>query len=145
MNNKYKLFGKEISGIFTIPSGIVNTEIEVLEKIGNEIPEIGILTTKSIGPEPREGNKEPILVQHAPFSFMNSVDLTNPGADEFAKKLQKVKIPKQKNILNYREWRNGSKRIGDRQFGRDNKKSSTRILYKLWPRVNDKRCYSKRK
>ncbi|MDI6883029.1 MAG: nitronate monooxygenase [Patescibacteria group bacterium] len=99
MESKHKLFGKKISGIFTIPSGIVNTEIEVLEKIGNEIPEIGILTTKSIGPKPREGNKEPIIAQYAPFSFINAVGLTNPGADEFAKKLQKVKIPGDKFLL----------------------------------------------
>lgn len=99
MKNKYELFGKEISGIFTIPSGIVSTEVEVLEKIGNEIPEIGILTTKSIGPEPKEGNKEPIIAQYAPFSFINAVGLTNPGVDEFAKKLQKAKIPDDKFLL----------------------------------------------
>ncbi|MFH1461299.1 MAG: tRNA-dihydrouridine synthase [Patescibacteria group bacterium] len=99
MKNKYKLFGKEISGIFTIPSGIVSTEIEVLGKIGNEIPEIGILTTKSIGPRPKEGNKEPIIAQYAPLSFINAVGLTNPGADEFAKKLRGAKIPKDKFLL----------------------------------------------
>ena len=71
----------------------------MLEKIGNEIPEVGILTTKSIGPEPRKGNKEPILAQYAPFSFINAVGLTNPGADEFAKKLQKAKIPDNKFLL----------------------------------------------
>ncbi len=49
---------KEISGPFTIPSGIVATEVSVLEKIANEIPEIGILTTKSIGLEKREGNRD---------------------------------------------------------------------------------------
>ncbi len=99
MKSKYKLFRKEISGIFTIPSGIVSTEIEVLEKIGNEIPEIGILTTKSIGRESKEGNKEPIIAQNAPFSFINAVGLTNPGVDEFAKKLQRVKIPDDKFLL----------------------------------------------
>lgn len=99
MEKKDELFGREISGIFTIPSRIVNTEIEVLEKIGNEIPEIGILTTKSIGLEQRKGNKEPILAQYAPFSFINAIGLTNPGADEFAKKLQRVKIPRDKFLL----------------------------------------------
>ncbi len=99
MKNKHKLFRKEISGIFTIPSGIVSTEIEVLEKIGNEIPEIGILTTKSIGLKPKKGNEEPIITQYAPFSFINAVGLTNPGVDEFAKKLQKAKIPGDKFLL----------------------------------------------
>ena len=48
---------------FTIPSGIVTTEVSCLERIAQEIPEIGILTTKSIGPEPRAGNREPIFAQ----------------------------------------------------------------------------------
>ncbi|MDD5147467.1 MAG: tRNA-dihydrouridine synthase [Candidatus Daviesbacteria bacterium] len=99
MKSKYELFGKKISGIFTIPAGIVNTEAEVLEKIGNEIPEIGILTTKSIGPIPRAGYKEPIVAQYAQSSFINAVGLTNPGVDEFVRKLSKVKIPKNKFLL----------------------------------------------
>jgi len=96
---KYKILNKEISGPFTIPSGIVTTEVSILEKIANEIPEIGILTTKSIGIEPREGNKEPIVAQYAPFSFINAVGLRNPGAEEFARKISKIKIPKNKFLL----------------------------------------------
>jgi len=84
---------------FTIPSGIVTTEASCLERIAKEIPEIGILTTKSIGPEPRPGNREPILAQYFPGGFVNAVGLTNPGADEFAKKLSSIKIPDDKFLL----------------------------------------------
>lgn len=49
---KYTIFGKEIGGPFTIPAGIVTTEIATISKISNEILEIGIITTKIIGPEP---------------------------------------------------------------------------------------------
>ena len=94
----YKLFGKEISGPFTIPSGIITTKTSVLEKIA-EIPEIGILTTKSIGIESREGSREPIIVQYGYLSFINAVRLTNPGAEEFAKRLSKIKIPDNKFLL----------------------------------------------
>ncbi len=96
---KYKFFNKEISGIFTIPSGIITTEVSILEKIANEIPEIGILTTKSIGPEPREGNREPIIAQYPPFSFINAVGLTNPGVDDFADRISRIKIPDDKFLL----------------------------------------------
>ncbi len=96
---KYKIFEKEISGFFTIPSGIVTTEISVLEKIAREIPEIGILTTKSIGLESKEGNKEPIIAKYAPFSFINAVGLTNPGARSFAEGLSSLEIPKDKFLL----------------------------------------------
>ncbi len=91
--------GKEISGPFTIPSGIITTEVSILEKIANELPEIGILTTKSIGLEPREGNKEPIIAQCNSFSFINAVGLTNKGADLFAKELKKIKIPENRFLL----------------------------------------------
>jgi len=96
---KNKIFNKEISGTFSIPSGIVATEVSTLEKIANEIPEIGILTTKSIGLEPREGNREPIIAEYAPFSFINAVGLSNPGAKEFAKRLSKINIPNNKFLL----------------------------------------------
>lgn len=96
---KPKFLGKEISGIFTIPSGLITTDAKVIEKIANEIPEIGVITTKSIGLESREGNKEPIFTQYAPGSFINAVGLTNLGAKEFARQLSKIKIPEDKFLL----------------------------------------------
>lgn len=91
--------GKEISGVFTIPSGIVTTNAKIIERIAKDIPEIGVITTKSIGLSKRDGNKEPILSQYAPGCFVNAVGLTNPGAEEFAKQLKEVKIPKDKFLL----------------------------------------------
>jgi len=96
---KIEFFGKEISGPFTIPAGIVTTKASIIEKIANKIREIGILTTKSIGIEPREGNREPIIAQYGPLSFINAVGLTNPGAEEFAERLEKIKIPDNKFLL----------------------------------------------
>lgn len=96
---KYKFLNKEISGNFTIPSGIINTETSVLEKIAKEIPEVGILTTKSISLIPREGYKEPIIAQYSPYSFINAVGLRNPGVEEFARCLANIKIPSDKFLL----------------------------------------------
>ena len=94
-----RFFGREISGPFTIPSGIVATEASTIERIANEIPEIGILTTKSIGIEPCEGNREPIIAQYGSLSFINAVGLTNPGAEEFGRKLLGIEIPDDKFLL----------------------------------------------
>ena len=94
-----KFFGKKISGPFTIPSGIVTTHASVIEKVANEIPEIGVITTKSISPYPKEGNREPIFTQYAPGCFMNAVGLTNPGVDVFIEDLKKIKIPEDKFLL----------------------------------------------
>ncbi len=95
----FKIFTKEISGPFTIPSGIVTTKGAVIEKFAREIPELGIITTKSIGRNAREGNKEPIVAQYAPFSFVNAVGLRNPGAEEFARELSGIAIPEDKFLL----------------------------------------------
>lgn len=95
----YNFLGKKVSGLFTIPSGIVTTAATTLEKFANEIPEIGILTTKSIGLEPCLGNREPIIAQVGELSFANAVGLANPGAVEFAKQLAQIKIPVNKFLL----------------------------------------------
>lgn len=84
---------------FTIPSGIITTQVPCLEKLAREIPELGILTTKSIGPESRAGNKEPILAQYSPGCFVNAVGLTNPGAEEFARELGQGDFPQEKFLL----------------------------------------------
>lgn len=94
-----KFLGKKISGPFTIPSGIVTTEVPILERVAKEIKEIGILTTKSIGIEKREGNKEPILTNFAPLSFLNAVGLANPGFKEFKREISQISPLKNKFLL----------------------------------------------
>lgn len=95
---KIKIGEKEVMP-FTIPSGIITTSSSSLSRIAREIPEIGIITTKSIGPEPRLGNKEPIIAKYAPGCFVNAVGLTNPGAEEFASELSLIDFPKDKFLL----------------------------------------------
>lgn len=94
-----EFLGKKISGRFTIPSGIITTNTKIIEKIANEIPQIGVITTKSVGLIPKEGNREPIITQYAPGCFVNAVGLTNPGAEEFVKQLQQIKMPEDKFLL----------------------------------------------
>lgn len=98
MNLKRKIGNKKVSP-FTIPSGIITTKVPGLERIGNKVLEIGILTTKSISFEPREGNREPILAQYASGSFINAVGLSNPGAKQFGSKLADADIPRDKFLL----------------------------------------------
>lgn len=84
---------------FTIPSGIIMTDPLVAKRVLEMVPQIGIWTTKSIGPRPRDGNREPIFAQYSPGSFVNAVGLTNPGAEEFAKQLADARIPGERFIL----------------------------------------------
>ena len=94
-----EFLGKNISGKFTIPSGMVTVTIDVLKKIAEEVPEIGVLTTKSIGPVIREGNPEPVYAQINKDKFTNAVGLANPGCYEFAKELATLELPKDKFLL----------------------------------------------
>lgn len=63
------------------------------------IPEVGVLTTKSIGPEPRLGYREPILAQYKPGCFVNAVGLTNPGAARSAELLAELEVPEDRFLL----------------------------------------------
>ena len=83
-------FGKTLSGPFTVPSGIVTCAAPIIQKFFDEIPEVGVLTTKSICLEPRLGYREPILHQYAPGCFVNAVGLTNPGAKKSAELMSQL-------------------------------------------------------
>ncbi len=94
-----EFFGKTLSGPFTIPSGIVTTATPIIQYIFDHLPEVGVVTTKSIGLEPREGNREPVYSQYAPGCFVNAVGLTNPGARASLELLEALTIPKDRFLL----------------------------------------------
>lgn len=94
-----EFFGKTLSGPFTVPSGIVTTAPSIIQYFIDEIPEVGVITTKSIGPTPRAGNHEPVYSQYAPGCFVNAVGLTNPGAEAARQGLEALKIPADRFLL----------------------------------------------
>ncbi|MBA6413426.1 tRNA-dihydrouridine synthase [Parahaliea sp. F7430] len=94
-----EFFGKTLSGPFTVPSGIVSTAVPIIQYIFDHMPEVGVLTTKSIGLEPRLGNREPVLSQYAPGCFVNAVGLTNPGAHKSAELMAQLKVPEDRFLL----------------------------------------------
>ncbi|MDA1370799.1 MAG: tRNA-dihydrouridine synthase [Proteobacteria bacterium] len=96
---KTEFLGKTLSGPFTVPSGIVTCSANIIQRVFDTMPEVGVLTTKSIGPEPRLGYREPILTQYAPGCFTNAVGLTNPGAVRSAELLAKLDIPHDRFLL----------------------------------------------
>ena len=96
---KNEFLGKEISGPFTVPSGIVTCSTNIIRRFFELVPEVGVLTTKSIGPEPRKGYREPILTQYEPGSFTNAVGLTNPGVSRSVQLLAELSIPSNRFLL----------------------------------------------
>ncbi len=99
MSHQYEFLGKSLSGPFTIPSGIVATASPIIQYLFDHVPQVGVMTTKSIGPVPRPGNREPIMTQYSPGCFMNAVGLTNPGAEEAAAQLGQLNIPADRFLL----------------------------------------------
>jgi dihydroorotate dehydrogenase (NAD+) catalytic subunit len=89
----FQFLGKRLSGPFTIPSGIVATAVPIIEYLFRHAPEIGVMTTKSIGLEPRAGYREPVYSQYAPGCFVNAVGLTNPGARRSAELFARLEVP----------------------------------------------------
>lgn len=94
-----EFFGKTLSGPFTIPSGIVSTAVPIIQYVFDHMPEVGVLTTKSIGLEARAGYREPILSQYAPGCFVNAVGLTNPGAHKSAELMAQLRVPEDRFLL----------------------------------------------
>jgi len=96
---KTQFLGKTLSGPFTIPSGIVTCTAPIIQAVFDSMPEVGVLTTKSIGPAPRAGYREPVLSQYGPGCFVNAVGLTNPGAEASAELMSKLVIPEDRFLL----------------------------------------------
>ena len=97
MNTEF--LGKKISGLFTIPSGIVTTATSIIQATIDDIPQIGVITTKSVGLESRAGNREPVYSQYAPGCFVNAVGLTNPGARVAAELMADLRVPEDRFLL----------------------------------------------
>jgi len=97
----YTFLGKPISGRFTIGSGIITTTVDIIKRLADEIPEIGVLTTKSIGPSERDGNREPVYAELCDGrpGWINAVGLGNPGHVLFEQELQTLKLPEDKFLL----------------------------------------------
>ena len=82
-----------------MPSGIVTTATSIIQAFFDTMPHVGVITTKSVGPSIRAGNREPVYSQYAPGCFVNAVGLTNPGSDAAAELLSTLTIPKDKFLL----------------------------------------------
>ena len=85
-----KIGKKEINGLFATVSGIGTTTTDIIKLWAEKIPQLGIITTKSIGKEVKEGYSEPILCQVDKKTFRNAVGLTNPGCKDFAQELKEI-------------------------------------------------------
>ncbi|MBC7121188.1 MAG: tRNA-dihydrouridine synthase [Candidatus Methanosuratus sp.] len=77
-------------GEFVLPSGVVASTPDIILRVARSSERLGVITTKSIGITERDGYKEPIVASVG-GSLVNSVGLSNPGAEEFVRESLPVK------------------------------------------------------
>lgn len=72
---------------FATVSGVWTTRTNLIRYVDENIPAIDIITTKSYQVQPNPGNREPIIGEVAPGSYVNAVGLRNPGMEGGYKEL----------------------------------------------------------
>ncbi len=83
------LSGLKLKSPIILASGILGVSFSSMKRVINA--GAGAVTTKSIGPKPRKGYKNPSIIEIYPGTFMNSVGLGNPGIDDFISEIKEIK------------------------------------------------------
>ncbi|MHA1782934.1 MAG: dihydroorotate dehydrogenase [Promethearchaeota archaeon] len=81
--------GLNLKSPLILASGILGVSNSLFKRIFDA--GAGAITTKSIGPNPRKGFRNPSIIEIYPDTFLNSVGLGNPGIDYFIKEIKKAK------------------------------------------------------
>ncbi|MBW2964788.1 hypothetical protein KY363_04980 [Candidatus Woesearchaeota archaeon] len=90
IEDRIKINGRRPRSRIVTASGCRATTLETILRYSKDIPQIGVFTTKSIGPRPNHGNPAPIYCsapEHGPRARRNAVGLANPGHDYFSHEL----------------------------------------------------------
>jgi dihydroorotate dehydrogenase subfamily 1 len=94
LEDRLRINGKLPKSRIVTASGCRATTLETIELYSRIIPDIGIFTTKSIGPVPNPGNNAPIYCSDpavCPEARRNAVGLANPGKEYFLHELQALR------------------------------------------------------
>jgi len=87
-NTSINFCGLKLVNPLILASGILGTEAELLTRVAKN--EIGAITTKSCGLEPRTGHENPTVLAWE-HGLINAVGLTNPGVDQEVLEILKLK------------------------------------------------------
>ena len=81
--------GLKLNSPIILASGILGVSFSSMKRVINA--GAGAVTTKSIGPRPRKGYKNPSIIEIYPGTFMNAVGLGNPGIENFISEIKEIK------------------------------------------------------
>lgn len=93
MDLSCSLCGLTLKNPLVLASGILGTKGLLLKRAAD--CGAGAVVTKSIGPEPRKGFKNPTVLKISEDIVLNAMGLPNPGCSEFA---EEIEIVKQTNV-----------------------------------------------
>ena len=83
------LSGLNLKSPIILASGILGVSYSSMKRVIDA--GAGAVTTKSIGPKPRKGYKNPSIIEIYSGTFLNAVGLGNPGIDDFIPEIKEVK------------------------------------------------------
>ena len=83
------LSGLKLKSPIILASGILGVSYSSMKRVIDA--GAGAVTSKSIGPIPRKGYKNPSIIEVYPGTFMNAVGLGNPGIDGFIPEIKEIK------------------------------------------------------
>ncbi len=89
MSIDINLAGLQLKSPIILASGILGVSFSSMKRIIDA--GAGAVTSKSIGPTPRKGYKNPSIIEIYPQTFMNAVGLGNPGIDDFISEIEEIK------------------------------------------------------
>ena len=81
--------GLSLGSPLILASGILGVSFSSMKRVYEA--GAGAVTTKSIGPRPRKGYRNPSVIEVHSGTFMNAVGLANPGIDHFLPEIVKMK------------------------------------------------------
>jgi len=84
-----KISNLKLTSPIILASGILGVSFSSMKRVIEA--GAGAVTTKSIGPKPRIGFKNPSIIELYPDTFMNAVGLGNPGIDNFLTEIKEIK------------------------------------------------------
>jgi len=85
-----ELAGLRLKTPFMNAAGVLGISLDILRRV--HMAGAGAAVTKSIGPEPRNGHKNPTFI-FLEFGVLNAMGLPNPGAEYFLKKFSGTDFP----------------------------------------------------
>lgn len=84
-----KISNLKLTSPIILASGILGVSFSSMKRVIEA--GAGAVTSKSIGPKPRKGYKNPSIIELYPDTFMNAVGLGNPGIDNFLTEIKEIK------------------------------------------------------